>query len=91
MAKMGSGHIGAMGRQGLRELRAAMYPESNVAQQAEYGLYGTKTPGEVAESRRDEGHDLEDEKATNSAMDSRMQAMDARMPEPDRSPPEMDR
>ena len=87
MAKMGSGHIGAMGRQGLRELRA----ESNVAQQAEYGLYGTKTPGEVAESRRDEGHDLEDEKATNSAMDSRMQAMDARMPEPDRSPPEMDR
>ena len=83
--------MGAMGRQGLRELRAAFYPESNVAQQAEYGIFGTKTPGEVADSRRDEGYDLEDEKGTKSAMDSRMQAMEARMPEPDRSPPEMDR
>ncbi len=44
MAKIGSEHAGAMWRQGLRELRGAMYPESNVAQQAEYGIYGTSTP-----------------------------------------------
>lgn len=51
--KIGEGHFGAMMRQGLRELRGAMYPDSNVAQQPEYGLYGTKTPGEVAEGRRE--------------------------------------
>jgi hypothetical protein len=51
--KMGTGHASAFFRQGLRELRSAFYPESNVAQQqSEYGLYGTRTPGEIAESRR---------------------------------------
>ena len=50
-----------MVRLGLRELRGAFYPGSNVAQQAEYGVFGTKTPGEVAESRRGEEIDLEDE------------------------------
>lgn len=50
--KIGAGHASAMARMGLRELRGAIYPESNVAQQPEYGLYGTLTPGEVAESRR---------------------------------------
>lgn len=54
MAKIGEEHLEAWLRQGLRELRGALYPESNVAQPAEYGLYGTKTPGEVAEARRDE-------------------------------------
>jgi|GEM_PF-2650558 len=49
--KIGEGHASAMGRQGLRELRGAMYPESNVAQQPEYGLYGTRTPGEVQDER----------------------------------------
>lgn len=53
MAKIGEEHFSAWLRQGLRELRAAFYPESNVAQPAEYGLYGTKTPGEVAEARRE--------------------------------------
>jgi hypothetical protein len=38
-----------MGRQGLRELRSALYPGSNVAGPAELGIYGTATPGEVAE------------------------------------------
>jgi hypothetical protein len=63
MSKIGEGHASAMLRQGLRELRAAVYPESNVAQQPEYGLYGTRTPGEVAESRREdrESRDIERE------------------------------
>jgi hypothetical protein len=61
MAKIGSGHFSAWLRQGLREIRAALYPDSNVAQPPEYGLYGTKTPGEVAEDRRGDARDLEDE------------------------------
>ncbi len=59
--KIGAGHPGAMGRQGLRELRGMLYPESNVAQPAEYGLYGTRTPGEVAEERRESEQDLDEE------------------------------
>jgi len=51
--KWGTGHFGAMGRLGLAELRASMYTGSNVAQPSIYGLYGTKTPGEVADDRRD--------------------------------------
>ena len=50
--KIGAGHLAGMGRQGLRELRAAMYPESNVAQQPDLGIVGNATPGEVAEARR---------------------------------------
>lgn len=60
-SKIGAGHAEAMFRQGLRELRGALYAESNVAQQPEYGLYGTRTPGEVAESRRSDGKELEEE------------------------------
>ncbi len=62
--KIGEGHASAMLRLGLKELRGGLYPESNVAQQTEYGLYGTKTPGEVAESRRGSGADLEEEKTS---------------------------
>lgn len=59
--KIGDGHASAMFRQGLRELRGALYPESNVAQNPEYGLYGTKTPGEIAEDRRPEERDMDEE------------------------------
>ena len=80
--KIGAGHAAAMARQGLRELRAAFYPGSNVAQSAEYGLYGTRTPGEVAESRRAE--ELNEE--PRSQLDEHMQ----RGPEP-QSPAKDDR
>ena len=43
--KIGEGHFSAWMRQGLREIRAMFYPESNVAQPAEYGLYGTRHAG----------------------------------------------
>lgn len=59
--KFGAGHVGAMARQGLKELRAALYPESNVAQGQEYGLYGTLTPGEVADTRKQEERDANEE------------------------------
>ncbi len=46
--KIGAGHADAMWRQGLSELRGAFFNEGNVAQPPQYGLYGTRTPGEVA-------------------------------------------
>jgi len=55
-SKIGEGHAGTMGRLGLEELRNATYPSSNVAEpNSMYGLYGTKTPGEVQEDRRPDG------------------------------------
>ena len=72
--KVGEGHLAAMGRLGVRELRGATYPGSNVAQQSEYGLYGTLTPGEVAESRRGDGRDLDEESPRgNSILADRLQ------------------
>jgi hypothetical protein len=58
---IGSGHAGAMWRQGIAELRGAFFNESNVAQPPQYGLYGTRTPGEIAEARRNEARDLDEE------------------------------
>lgn len=59
--KVGTGHAAAMFRQGLSELRAAIYTESNVVQPGQYGLYGTRTPGEVQLSRKAESRDIEEE------------------------------
>lgn len=53
-AKIGAGHLSAMARLGLRELRGALYPQSNVAQPSELGLYGTATPHEVHQARHGE-------------------------------------
>lgn len=58
---IGAGHASAMLRQGLAELRQAVYPDSNVAAQPQYGLYGTRTPGEVMQDRKAEGRDPDEE------------------------------
>ena len=93
--KIGAGHASAMFRQGLRELRAAMYPESNVAQPAEYGLYGTKTPGEVAESRRADERNHDEEPQHDSVLDDRLRQSeritDSRAHDKEREAPEMER
>jgi hypothetical protein len=52
--KWGQTHLGGMARQGLAELRAGFYPDSNVAQPTDYGIYGRATPGETADLRREE-------------------------------------
>ena len=39
-------------RQGLAEIRGMLYPQSNVAQPTQYGAWGTRTPGEVADARK---------------------------------------
>lgn len=93
--KIGEGHAWAMWRQGLRELRGAMYPESNVAQQPEYGLYGTLTPGEVAESRRHD-HEFDEEPGRDSILEQKLREADSRRDDPGQgrdepSGPELDR
>lgn len=93
MAKIGEGHAGAMLRQGLKETRAAFYPNSNIAQHSEYGLYGTLTPGEVAESRRDTVLDAEQETLkSQSVLDQSLQrSADRAGPEKEAREPDRDR
>jgi hypothetical protein len=50
--KIGEGHAQAMLRQGLKELQAAVYPDSNVAREAEVGTFGHPGQGEIAADRR---------------------------------------
>lgn len=91
--KIGSGHAGAMFRKGVRELRATWYPESNVAQPDEYGLFGTKTPGEVAADRQGQERDLEEEPQRGSVLDGLNRGMEQTREEREmeREEPEMER
>jgi hypothetical protein len=60
--KIGAGHAAAMLRQGIAELRGAFYNDySNVAQPPQYGLYGTRTPGEVADAREPKERNADEE------------------------------
>lgn len=81
--KWGAGHAQAMFRQGLAELRAAIYPESNVAQPTVYGIAGTKTPGEVMEEKKGENRDPDERP---SILDERLKQVEndraGREPEP---------
>ena len=52
--KIGAGHASAMLRLGFRELRNAANPSRDSIADTEMGLYGTRTPGEVAEIRNPE-------------------------------------
>ena len=47
--KIGEGHLSAMGRLGLKELRNAMNPSRESVADNEMGLYGTATQGEIAQ------------------------------------------
>ena len=80
---IGAGSFEAWMRQGLKELRGALYPESNVAQPTEHGMYGTVTPGEVRDQRREEARGVEEDKG--SILADREQLAEARARE------EMDR
>ncbi len=83
MGKIGDGHVSAMGRQGLKELRSALYTQSNVASPTEYGVYGTKTPGEVADSR--EGSKELDEEKSSDLLNSMVERTAGREVDRDRS------
>lgn len=85
--KIGAGHASAMFRQGLAELRASLYPESNVAQPPVYGLAGTKTPGEVMQDKQG---DVRDPDERPSILDERMRLAESR-DDPDRQARELER
>jgi hypothetical protein len=87
--KIGAGHAEAMFRQGLAELRGAMYTQSNVAQPAQYGLYGTKTPGEVSEARRSDARDMDEERS--SVLEDRLNQVGSSREDPGRDDKNLDR
>ena len=82
--KIGAGHASAMFRQGLAELRGAMYQQSNMAQPTVYGIYGTKTPGEVMQEKQGESRDPDERPSIlNEKLKEAEQQRDAgREPEP---------
>lgn len=87
--KIGAGHASAMFRQGLAELRAALYPESNVAQPPQAGLYGTRTQGEVMQERGTYGRDPDE--APSSVLQDRLQQSEKAEPTPEPNQPEPER
>lgn len=80
--KIGAGHASAMFRQGLAELRAAVFPDGNVAQPPQLGLYGTRTPGEVMQERQAEGRDPDEQPSIlDKHLNQAEQARDVREPD----------
>jgi hypothetical protein len=59
--KIGSGHLQAMARLGLKELRNAATPSRESVADTEMGLYGTQTQGEIAQARKGPGDGPEQE------------------------------
>jgi hypothetical protein len=59
--KIGDGHLAAMARLGLKELRNAVNPSRESAADNEIGLYGTLTQGEIAQARKGPGDGHEQE------------------------------
>ncbi len=49
--KIGEGHVAAMARLGLKELRNALNPSRESVADNEIGLVGTATQGEIADAR----------------------------------------
>lgn len=91
--------LAAYWRQGLHELGAAFYGAGTVAQHPEYGMAGTKTPGQVAEGIRgqdpaDKSKDVSRNDPAPSPLDkytSREPAQERSEREPEREPPTMER
>ena len=59
--KWGAGHLGAMFRLGLKELRNALNPSRESVADSEIGLAGTLTQGEIADARGGPGKGPEQE------------------------------
>jgi hypothetical protein len=59
--KIGEGHVAAMARLGLKELRNALNPSRESIADQEIGIYGTLTQGEIADARDGPGKGPEQE------------------------------
>jgi len=80
-SKIGEGHLAGMARMGLNEVRSALYPESNVAQQQpEVGIFGRLTQGEIAEARSPDDRTLDEERTPrpDSVLANRPSSIDTR-------------
>ena len=64
--KIGEGHLAAMARLGLKELRNALNPSRESVADSEIGLYGTATQGEIAQARDGNGDGPEQESPTKT-------------------------
>lgn len=61
--KFGEGHVAAMARLGLKELRNALTPSRESVADNEIGVFGTLTQGEIADARGGPGQGPEQESA----------------------------
>ena len=59
--KIGEGHMAAMARLGLKELRNALNPSRESVADNEIGWFGTATQGEIADARGGPGQGSEQE------------------------------
>jgi hypothetical protein len=84
--KYGAGHVTAMARLGLKELRNALNPSRESAADTEIGLYGTLTQGEIADSRGGpgKGSNQESKKEYSSIEELRTDAKDRNRDNDDR-------
>lgn len=62
--KIGEGHLAAMGRLGLKELRNAINPSRESIADQEIGVYGSLTQGEIADARDGPGKGSDQESRT---------------------------
>lgn len=62
--KIGEGHLAAMGRLGLKELRNAINPSRESVADQEIGIYGSLTQGEIADARDGPGKGSNQESRT---------------------------
>ncbi len=73
MAKIGDGHLAAMGPLELKELRNAINPSKDSVADSEIGMYGTATQGEIANARSGAGDGPEQESMTMNDLRSAAQ------------------
>lgn len=67
--KIGEGHLAAMGRLGMKELRNIFNPSRESVADQEIGLFGTETQGEIAKARRGPGLGPEQESTATVSLD----------------------
>ncbi len=67
--KIGDGHLAAMARLGLKELRNFINPSRESSADNEIGLYGTATQGEIADARGGPGQGPEQESDGKLSLD----------------------
>jgi len=86
--KIGAGILGAYARMGVAEMRAALYPNSPIAQHTDYGMWGMATPSEAAAPRLGEDKDKDDK---DSVLEDRLNQIGPPRDDPGREDRGMDR